>query len=91
MFSTLPHHMGLQVADSSEYIALSNTLCDLIPVMELMKEIAKKGFAILDNAHYVYCKAFEDNVDALELARLPKLRPHTKHIIVCCHHFHEHV
>ncbi len=40
---------------------------------------------------YVYCKVFEDNSGALELARLPKLCPRTKHINVCYHHFQEHV
>jgi hypothetical protein len=39
----------------------------------------------------VYCKVFEDNSGALELARMPKLRPRTKHINVCYHHFREHV
>ncbi len=34
---------------------------------------------------------FEDNSGALELARLPKLCPRTKHINVCYHHFCEHV
>jgi hypothetical protein len=40
---------------------------------------------------YVYCKVFEDNSGALELARLPKLRPRSKHINVCYHHFREHI
>ncbi len=40
---------------------------------------------------YVYCKVFEDNTGALELARLPKLRQRTKHINLCYHHFHEHM
>jgi hypothetical protein len=40
---------------------------------------------------YVYYKVFEDNSGALELARLPKLCPCTKHINVCYHHFREHV
>jgi hypothetical protein len=38
----------------------------------------------------VYCKVFEDNSGALELARLPWLRPRTKHINVCYHHLQEH-
>ncbi len=38
---------------------------------------------------YVYCKVFEDNSGALELARHPKLRPRTKHINVVYHHFCE--
>jgi hypothetical protein len=42
-------------------------------------------------ASQVYCKVFEDDSGALELARLPKLRPRTKHISVCYHHFREHV
>jgi hypothetical protein len=39
----------------------------------------------------MYCKVFEDNSGALELARLPKLDPRTKHINVCYHHFCKHV
>jgi hypothetical protein len=39
----------------------------------------------------VHCKAFEDNSGALKLARLPKLRPRTKHINIKYHHFCEHV
>ena len=56
-----------------EYIALSSTLCDVIPVMQLMEEITKNGFPILCTDPYVYCEAFEDNSCALELAHLPKL------------------
>jgi hypothetical protein len=37
------------------------------------------------------CKVFEDKSGALELARLPKLRPSTKHINVCYHHFCKYV
>jgi hypothetical protein len=43
------------------------------------------------NEPSVYCKVFEDKSGALELARLPKIRPRTKHINVCCHQFCEHV
>jgi hypothetical protein len=39
----------------------------------------------------VYCKAFKDNSGALELARLPKIRPWTKHINIKYHHFREYV
>lgn len=38
---------------------------------------------------HVHCKAFEDNTGALELARLPKIRPRTKHISNIYHHFRE--
>ena len=37
----------------------------------------------------VYCKCFEDNSGALELAKTPKLRPRTKHINIIYHHFRD--
>jgi hypothetical protein len=49
--------------------------------MFLVQEICKKGFQVICTKPYIYCKVFEDNSCALELARLPKLRPCTKHII----------
>ena len=39
----------------------------------------------------VYCKAFEDNSGAYELARCPKIRPRTKHINQKYHHFRSYV
>ena len=75
----------------AEYIALSQSLCDVLPMMELVEEIKARGFNVLCTEPYVYCKSFEDNSGALELARLPKLRPRSKHINTCYHHFREHV
>jgi hypothetical protein len=75
----------------AEYIALSQALRDVLPIMFLIQEIKEKGFQVIANIPHVYCKAFEDNSSALELARLPKLRPRTKHINTCFHHFGEHV
>jgi hypothetical protein len=83
-----------QVAMSTteaEYIAMSQALRDVIPIMGLLQEMREQDFIVLCTKPYVYCKVFEDNSDALELARLPKLCPITKHINVCYHHFHEHV
>ncbi len=55
--------------------------------MFLVQEICEKGFQVICTKPYVYCKVFEDNSGALELARLPKLCPRTKHINLCYHHF----
>jgi len=66
-------------------------LRDVIPIMELLEEVRNYGHKVICNEPIVYCKVFEDNSGALELARLPKLRPRTKHINVCYHHFREHV
>jgi len=70
---------------------MSQALRDIIPIMGLLQEMRERGFKVLCTEPYVYCKVFKDNSGALELARLPKLRPRTKHINVCYHHFHEHV
>jgi hypothetical protein len=59
--------------------------------MFLVQEICEKGFQVICTKPYIYCKVFEDNFGALELARLPKLCPCTKHIDVCYHHFCKHV
>ena len=75
----------------AEYIALSQSLRDVLPIMDLMTEFEQRGFKVMCTEPYVYCKAFEDNSGALELARLPKLRPRSKHININYHHFREHV
>jgi hypothetical protein len=71
----------------AEYIAMSQTLRDVIPVMNLLQEMRERHFKVICTEPYVYCKVFEDNSGALELARLPKLCPRTKQINVCYHHF----
>jgi hypothetical protein len=71
---------------------MSQALRDVIPAMNLLQEMREKNFKVVCIEPYVYCKVFEDNAGALELARLPKLRPRTKHIHVCYyHHFCKHV
>ena len=39
----------------------------------------------------VHCKVFEDNAGAIEMTRVPKMRPRTKHINIKYHHFRESV
>ena len=73
----------------AEYMALSQSLRDTIPLMNLVKEINSKGFKAYSGVAQVHCKAFEDNTGALELARMPKIRPRTKHINNVYHHFRE--
>jgi len=74
-----------------EYVALSMSLWDVLPIIFLLDEMKCRNFQVVCTVPHVYCKVFEDNSGALELARLPKLRPRTKHINVCYHHFREHV
>ena len=75
----------------AEYIALSTSLREVIPLMGLLTEAQAHGVRIDDLPPKVHCTVFEDNSGALELARLPKIRPRTKHINQSYHHFREHV
>ncbi len=59
--------------------------------MNLLQGLREQNFQVICTEPHVYCKVFEDNSGALELARLSKLHPRTKHINVCYHHFCEHV
>jgi Reverse transcriptase (RNA-dependent DNA polymerase) len=71
----------------SEYVSLSQALREVIPMMALIEELAKAGFHINTTDPKVHCKAFEDNSGAAEMARLPKMRPRTKHMNIKYHHF----
>jgi hypothetical protein len=73
----------------SEYIAMSETFRVLLPIMDLVEESRANGVPMRTGPPVVRCKAFEDNLGALELARLPKMRPRTRHINVKYHHFRE--
>jgi hypothetical protein len=88
--SKLQSQVALSTTEA-EYITISQALRNIIPVMNLLQEMRERDFQVICNEPYVYCKVFEDNSGALELARLPKLCPRTKHINVCYHHFREHV
>ena len=59
----------------AEYIALSTSLRDVIPLMGIPKEARENGLQVEDLPRRVHCTVFEDNSGALELARLPKNAP----------------
>jgi hypothetical protein len=75
----------------AEYVALSTALRQVIPVMELLIEMKAQGIVSEEHTPKVFCKAFEDNSGALEMARMPRMRPRTKHINCAYHHFRSHV
>ncbi len=76
-----------QSTTEAEYIAMSMAFCGIIPIMDLIQEVKDCHIPVICSKPHIYWNVFEDNVGALELARLPKLRPHTKHINVCYQHF----
>jgi len=71
----------------SEFTGLSYALRDAIPVMNLFKEMKERGYPISTAKSKVHCKVFEDNTGALEIARVPKFRPRTKHLNNRLHFF----
>jgi hypothetical protein len=87
--SKLQSEISLSTVEA-EYIALSQSMRDLIPFLDYIKEM-DKIFDQKTDIPKVHCSLFEDNNGALELARAPRYRPRTKHIAIKYHHFREHV
>jgi len=75
----------------SEYTGLSYALREAIPIMEMLKEMKRLGFPIRTAKAQVHCRVFEDNSGALEMAKIHKYRPRTKHICTKLHHFRDYV
>jgi len=75
----------------SEYTGLSYALRDAIRIIELLKEIKLINRKVPKSHAKVHCKVFEDNSGALEMAKVHKFRPRTKHLNVKLHHFRQYV
>ena len=88
--SQLQTEVALSTTES-EYTGLSYALRDAIPVMELLKEMKQQGYPITTSQARVHCRVFEDNSGALEMAKIHKYRPRTKHLNVKLHHFRDYV
>ena len=88
--SALQTEIALSTTEA-EYISLSQALRQTIPLMNVVKEMAKLGYNVGTTTPQVYCTLFEDNSGALILAMAPRMRPRTKHINVKYHHFRSHV
>ena len=88
--SRLQTQVALSTTEA-EYISLSQSLREVIPIINLLKELQEKNIHTVSSVPTVFCKAFEDNSGALEIAKTPKMRPRTKHLNLVYHHFREHV
>ena len=75
----------------SKYIGLSYTLREVIPIMNVIKEMRKLKLILAVNTPKIHCKVFEDNSGTLKMARNYKYRPQTKHLNVKNHHFRDYV
>ena len=68
-------------------MALSIALREVVALMNLTDEMRQQGIELVDEKPIIKCKVLEDNVGAIELAKLQKFWPRTKHIACQYHHF----
>ena len=87
--SKLQSEISLSTAEA-EYIALSQSLREIIPLMGLLKEI-KVHFDLNNNIPEIRCTVFEDSNSCIALAKAPRMNPRTKYIALKYHHFRSYV
>ena len=84
----------------AEYIALSQSMRDLIPIREILKEMFQHVFDKKPPVRYTTksrifevppSTVYEDNAACLQFARMPRMTPRTKHIGIPYHWFREKV
>ena len=75
----------------SEYTGLSHALREVIPLMQLLKEMKEHRFPVVKTAPDIKCRVFEDNSGALEMSTNHRYRPRTKHLNIKLHHFRDYV
>ena len=87
--SKLQTEIALSTTES-EYIAFSQSLRDALPLMTFLGEI---DLVIPNSGRLptVHCQVFEDNKGCIDMVKLPRMRPRTKHIVLKYHHFRTHV
>ena len=83
--SKLQPEIALSTTES-KYIALSTAMREVIPFLNLMKEISDI-FNFPTKKPVFSCKVWEDNESCIKVAKSPKFTPCTKHIANKYHHF----
>ena len=75
----------------AEYIALSNAMRELLPFINLVKEICARIGLTPNKLSTIQSTVWEDNVGALTLANLepPRITPKSKHFGIKYHWFRE--
>ena len=53
---------------------------ELLLLLRLLKEVVAHNIDMNLCPATIHCKAFEDNTGVVEMAKVPKLHPHTKHL-----------
>ena len=63
----------------------------VLPLLWLLEKVQSRRIKVNAKSFKIHCKVFEDNEGAIEIARVPKMRPRTKHLNIKYHHFREEV
>ena len=87
--SKLQTEIALSTTES-EYIALAQSMRDVIPLMNLLEEFGKV-VKVTNVSPEIKCKVFEDNTSCIKVATAPSMTPRTKHIALKYHFFRSHV
>jgi hypothetical protein len=87
--SKLQTEIALSTTES-EYIALSTSMRETIPFLNLLKEISDM-FGLLEKKPVFQCTVWEDNESCIKVANSPKFTPRTKHIAIKYHRFRKYV
>ena len=77
-------------ATEAEYIALRQSLRNVIPLINLINELLPV-LHLNSITPIVKCKVFEDNQSTIAVAKAPSMLPRTKHIGLKYHHFRQFV
>ena len=83
--SKLQSEIALSTAEA-EYIALSQALREVIPLVSLIDELGGVFDLHVDTPNFVV-KVWEDNQSCIAMAESTKFSPRTKHIALKYHHF----
>ena len=75
----------------AEYVALSQSLRDLLLLKDLIKKVVDALGLFDDLSFTTHSTVFEDNQGAISLAKCSRMTPHTKHIGTKYHWFRDHV
>eukprot|EP00984_Skeletonema_dohrnii_P027976 scaffold17754_cov71-Skeletonema_dohrnii-CCMP3373.AAC.1 len=87
--SKLQTEIALSTAEA-EYIALSQALREVIPMIEMMKDL-HRSFPLEITIPNFNCTVHEDNQSCISMANRQKFSPRTKHIALKYHHFRSYV
>ena len=87
--SKLQTEIALSTTEA-EYIALSMAMREVLPFLNLMKEL-EDFLPINKSEPKFFCKVWEDNRSCIKVAESPKFTPRTKHIALKYHHFRRYV